>query len=52
MVIGGRRGRPAFGGRGVARLSQAMRVRDLTVSDLGSDLVIDGMPVFPGVRRG
>lgn len=52
MVIGGRRGRPAFGGRGVARLSQAMRVRDLTVSDLGSDLVIDGMPVFPGLRRG
>jgi diaminohydroxyphosphoribosylaminopyrimidine deaminase/5-amino-6-(5-phosphoribosylamino)uracil reductase len=51
VVIGGRQGRAAFGGRGVARLNDAMRLRGLTVRHIGSDLVVDGMPVFPGVRR-
>jgi diaminohydroxyphosphoribosylaminopyrimidine deaminase/5-amino-6-(5-phosphoribosylamino)uracil reductase len=52
VVIGGRQGLPAFGGRGVARLSDAVRMRGMTVRDAGGDLVVDGMPVFPGVRRG
>lgn len=52
VVIGGRQGRPAFSGRGVARLSDAMRLRGLTVRDIRGGLVFDGMPVFPGVRRG
>ena len=52
VVIGGRQGLPAFGGRGVARLSDAVRLRGMTVRDAGGDLVVDGMPVFPGVRRG
>jgi diaminohydroxyphosphoribosylaminopyrimidine deaminase/5-amino-6-(5-phosphoribosylamino)uracil reductase len=51
VVIGGRQGRAAFGGCGVARLNDAMRLRGLTVRHIGSDLVVDGMPVFPGVRR-
>jgi len=28
------------------------RMRDLRVTGVGRDLVIDGMPSFPGVRRG
>jgi len=52
VVIGGHKGRSAFGGRGVAHLGDAMRLRDLTVRDIGGDLVVDGMPVFPGVGRG
>lgn len=52
VVIGGRGSRAAFGGRGVARLGDAMRLRDLKVRDIGRDLIVDGIPVFPRVRRG
>jgi len=52
VVIGGRQAFPAFGGRGVGRLGDAMRMRDLKVSRIGGDLVVDGMPIFAGGRRG
>jgi diaminohydroxyphosphoribosylaminopyrimidine deaminase/5-amino-6-(5-phosphoribosylamino)uracil reductase len=50
-VIGGREGRPAFGGRGAARLRDAVRLRGLRVRETGGDLVLDGVPVYRGMRR-
>jgi len=41
-LIGGREAPGILGGRGIARLAQAPRVRDLTIRRLGPDLLISG----------
>ena len=37
----------AIAGRGVERMVEAPRLRDLTVERLGDDVVISGVPVWP-----
>lgn len=51
LIIGGRRSPSAVGGEGIARLSQAIRIRDVRVRRLGPDLVLDTAPVYPRARR-
>ncbi len=51
LIIGGRRSPSAVGGEGIARLSQAIRIRDVRVRRLGPDLVLDAAPVYPRAHR-
>lgn len=44
MIIGGSEARPAIGGEGVDFLADAFRLRDLSVSRCGVDLVITAYP--------
>jgi diaminohydroxyphosphoribosylaminopyrimidine deaminase/5-amino-6-(5-phosphoribosylamino)uracil reductase len=46
-VLGGRRALPVFGGRGVARLRDAARLRNVRVRSIGQDLRIEARLVFP-----
>ena len=56
LVIGGDAA-SAVGGRGAARMSDAVRLRDVRVAQLGRDLLVTGRPIAPapeghvGVRR-
>ncbi len=45
-IIGGRDAVPAIAGRGVARLAEACRVRDLTLRYCQEDLELTGYPVY------
>jgi len=42
LLIGGREAPSAVGGRGIERLSQAIRLKDLRIERLGEDLLIEG----------
>ncbi len=44
VLIGGRSAIPALGGEGVDRISEAIRLRDLSVERLGDDLYVTGYP--------
>ena len=44
ILIGGRNAVPAIGGVGVDRISEAWRLKDLTVERLGDDLCVTGYP--------
>jgi diaminohydroxyphosphoribosylaminopyrimidine deaminase/5-amino-6-(5-phosphoribosylamino)uracil reductase len=50
-LVGGRGALSAFGGEGVARLREAVGVRDLGLRRLGSDVVVEGRLEFPPGRR-
>lgn len=47
LVIGAANAPSAIAGRGVERMVDAPRLRDLTVERLGDDVVISGVPVWP-----
>ncbi|MQA00432.1 MAG: bifunctional diaminohydroxyphosphoribosylaminopyrimidine deaminase/5-amino-6-(5-phosphoribosylamino)uracil reductase RibD [Dehalococcoidia bacterium] len=47
VIIGARDAPAAVAGRGVDRMAQAPRLRDLTVTRLGEDTLISGVPVWP-----
>ncbi|MEE8338094.1 MAG: bifunctional diaminohydroxyphosphoribosylaminopyrimidine deaminase/5-amino-6-(5-phosphoribosylamino)uracil reductase RibD [Dehalococcoidia bacterium] len=47
VVIGAADAPSAVAGRGVERMAQAPRLRDLTVERLGDDTLISGIPVWP-----
>jgi len=51
IVVGGRAAPGAVGGDGIARLDQAIQLKDPAVTRLGSDLVIDAAVVYPAVSR-
>jgi diaminohydroxyphosphoribosylaminopyrimidine deaminase/5-amino-6-(5-phosphoribosylamino)uracil reductase len=42
LIIGGKRGPTAVAGRGVRRMAEALRLRDVTVERLGDDLLVTG----------
>jgi diaminohydroxyphosphoribosylaminopyrimidine deaminase/5-amino-6-(5-phosphoribosylamino)uracil reductase len=42
MIIGAKRAPAAVAGRGVARMDEAIRLRDVTVERLGSDVLVTG----------
>jgi diaminohydroxyphosphoribosylaminopyrimidine deaminase/5-amino-6-(5-phosphoribosylamino)uracil reductase len=42
MIIGGKRAPTAVAGRGVARMDEALRLREVTVERLGSDVLVTG----------
>jgi len=46
-VLGGRGALPVFGGRGVGRLRDAVRIRDMSVRPVGQDFLVEGTLVFP-----
>lgn len=46
IVIGGRQAPSAVGGEGIARLSQAVRLEDITFERVGSDLCVGGRVVY------
>jgi diaminohydroxyphosphoribosylaminopyrimidine deaminase/5-amino-6-(5-phosphoribosylamino)uracil reductase len=47
-ILGGRGALPVFGGKGVARLRDAARIKEMTVRPVGPDFQIEGTLVFPG----
>ncbi|MEE8337112.1 MAG: dihydrofolate reductase family protein, partial [Dehalococcoidia bacterium] len=47
LVIGASDAPAAVAGRGVERMDQAPRLRDITVERLGDDTLISGIPVWP-----
>ena len=47
LVIGAFDAPAAVAGRGVDRMAQAPRLRDMTVERLGEDTLITGYPVWP-----
>ena len=47
LVIGAASAPAAVAGRGVERMAQAPRLRDVTVRRLGDDTLITGIPVWP-----
>ena len=47
IVIGAARAPSAVAGRGVERMAQAPRLREVTVDRLGDDTLISGLPVWP-----
>jgi diaminohydroxyphosphoribosylaminopyrimidine deaminase/5-amino-6-(5-phosphoribosylamino)uracil reductase len=46
-ILGGRDALPAFGGRGVARLGEAVRIGSLSMRRLGTDFVVRGDLRYP-----
>ena len=47
LIVGGRDARPSVGGRGFARISEALRLRDVELTRHGDDFEITG---YPGSR--
>ena len=52
MVIGAAEAPAAVAGRGVERMAEAPRLRDVTVERLGEDTLISGIPVWPDADHG
>lgn len=48
LVIGAADAPSAVAGRGAARMADAPRLRDVAVERLGGDVLISGLPVWPG----
>lgn len=47
IIIGAASAPSAVAGRGVERMAQAPRLRDIEVTRLGEDVLIEGVPVWP-----
>ncbi len=47
LIIGASTAPSAVAGRGVDRMAQAPRLRDIEVTRLGDDVLIEGVPVWP-----
>ena len=47
LLIGGREAPGSVGGEGIRELSQAIRLREVAYSRLGSDLCVEGRVVYP-----
>ena len=47
LIIGAAAAPAAVAGRGIERMAQAPRLRDVTVTRLGDDTLISGLPVWP-----
>lgn len=47
MLLGGRSSPSSIGGTGISRLKHAVRLRDVQMQRLGSDLLIDAAVVYP-----
>jgi len=47
LVIGGRDAPAAVAGRGVERMAEALRLRDVVVDRLGEDMLVTGYPPEP-----
>ncbi len=45
IIIGGRDSVPAVGGAGVARISDAVRLKDVEVARFGADILVTGYPL-------
>ncbi|MEW6448045.1 MAG: bifunctional diaminohydroxyphosphoribosylaminopyrimidine deaminase/5-amino-6-(5-phosphoribosylamino)uracil reductase RibD [Bacillota bacterium] len=52
LIIGGREAIGPVGGTGVRSLSKAIRLKEVNVKELGSDLCIEGYPAREGVDHG
>ena len=50
MLIGGRSAPSSVGGRGVNRLSEAVRLQDAVWSRVGPDWCVEARVIYPGVR--
>jgi len=46
IIIGGREAYPAVGGRGTARIGDALRLEKLKIYHLGPDIVVEGKPDY------
>ena len=51
LIIGASDAPSAVAGRGVERMAQAPRLRDIDVTRLGDDVLIEGVPVWPDDAR-
>lgn len=51
IIIGAAGAPSAVAGRGVERMAQAPRLRDIEVTRLGEDVLIEGVPVWPDAAR-
>jgi diaminohydroxyphosphoribosylaminopyrimidine deaminase/5-amino-6-(5-phosphoribosylamino)uracil reductase len=49
-ILGGRDALPAFGGRGAARLGEAVTIHSLSLRRLGADYVLQGELRYPRGR--
>jgi len=47
VIVGAASAPAAVAGRGVERMAQAPRLRDIEVTRLGDDVLIEGVPVWP-----
>lgn len=47
LILGGRQSPSAVGGTGIPRLSQAVRLRDMAVQQVGPDLMLDAALSYP-----
>ena len=47
IITGGRSSPSSVGGEGIARLSQAVRVKEMSVRGLGGDLVVEASVAYP-----
>ncbi|MFN3347183.1 MAG: RibD family protein, partial [Candidatus Bipolaricaulaceae bacterium] len=50
LILGGRDAVPAVGGEGFAEPAQGIRVRDLTLEQVGEDFLLTGYPEHTGTR--
>ncbi len=48
VLIGGRSAPGSVGGLGISRLSQAVQLRDVSITTAGSDLQVEARVVYPG----
>lgn len=48
VLIGGRTAPGSVGGQGIARLTQAVRLREVSVRRMGTDLCVEADVVYPG----
>ncbi|MSP21786.1 MAG: bifunctional diaminohydroxyphosphoribosylaminopyrimidine deaminase/5-amino-6-(5-phosphoribosylamino)uracil reductase RibD [Dehalococcoidia bacterium] len=52
LIIGASAAPSAVAGRGVERMAQAPRLRDIEVTRLGDDVLIEGVPIWPDDSTG
>ena len=54
IITGGRSSPSSVGGEGIVRLTQAIRLEDVSIKRLGPDVVWEGAPVYPNspLRQG
>ena len=48
LVIGAAEAPAAVAGRGAERMADAVRLRDIEITRLGADILIDGLVTWPG----
>jgi diaminohydroxyphosphoribosylaminopyrimidine deaminase/5-amino-6-(5-phosphoribosylamino)uracil reductase len=52
LIVGGREAPGPVGGSGIRSLTKAIRLIDITFKEYGSDLCVEGYPVFEGAGDG